>query len=119
MKHRAVLAFLVAVITSALVWAISPWLTGHQEPWDAEWFFYVSGLLLSGFITGVLVPKPLWAYYLGSIAGQLGYMMLFLPDGPLMLVGTGFLFVYSCLFLIGGAGGSFLRLKFSTKPKTT
>lgn len=36
MKNRAVVAFMVAALTSALTWAASPLLTGQPEPWDAE-----------------------------------------------------------------------------------
>lgn len=48
MSRRAALAFLVSAAASALIWALSPLLTGHAEPWDAGWLFYPGPLVLLG-----------------------------------------------------------------------
>jgi hypothetical protein len=116
MKNKAVLAFVVAAVTSALVWFSSPWLTGRREPWDAEFPFYVVALLVAGAVAGALTPKPLWAHYLGSFVGQLSYEAMLLKIGPLFVVGVGFLLVYSLVFLAAASLMSFIRLRFNNAP---
>ena len=46
---------------------------------------------MAGLISGALRPRPLWAHYLGAIAGQLGYAAMFIQVGPLILLGAVFL----------------------------
>ncbi len=112
MKNRAVFAFMVAAVTSALVWAASPWLTGQREPWDAEFPFYLIALLVAGAVAGALAPKPLWAHYLGSFIGQLSYEAIFLNLGPLFVLGAVFLLGYCVLFLAAASFMSYIRLRF-------
>ncbi len=104
-------AFLVASATAFAVWALSPWLTGYKEPWDAPSFYYPGGLLLAGMVSGVITAKFLWAHYLGSIFGQFLYELLFLPIGSLAIVGFFFLVVWSLLFLGGAYIGSLVRTR--------
>ena len=115
MKRRTALAILVAAIVSAAIWASSPWVTGHKEPWDAESLFYVGSLVVGGLICGLSIPKPLWAHYAGSVAGQLIYALLFLPLGPLFVLGIGFLLGYSLLFLAGALVGSRVRIHLDVR----
>jgi hypothetical protein len=103
MRTRPWLTILVATLASALVWALSPWLSGHREPWDAEGLFYVVALFVAGLLAGLLAPRPLWAHYLGALLGQLGYEAFFLSIGPLFVLGALFLIAYSCIFLVGAA----------------
>lgn len=112
---RAAFAFAVAAAIGMAIWAISPWATGHKEPWDAEGLFYVAALLVGGLVSGFLVPKPLWAHYVGSVLGQLGYELLFLELGALLLIGAVFMLGYSVVFLMGAVGGSHLRLHVGRK----
>lgn len=102
-------AFVLAALIGAAVWALSPWITGHREPWDAENLYYVGALLGGGLLSGLAIPKPLWAHYAGSVLGQLIYTLVFLPVGPLLVLGAGFLLVYSLLFLAGALAGSLAR----------
>lgn len=118
MKSQALLSAAVAASISAAVWALSPWATGHNEPWDAESLYYVAALFAGGLISGALIPKPLWAHYVGSVSGQVVYELLFLKVGPLFVLGIGFLLGYSLLFLSGAFVGSRARLHF-TKPSAT
>jgi hypothetical protein len=115
MKQRAALAIAVAAIASATIWAISPWATGHKEPWDAESMFYVASLVVAGLVSGLVVPRPLWGQYVGAVSGQLIYELLFLEIGPLILVGAVFLLGYSLLFLGGASVGSQVRLHFGER----
>jgi hypothetical protein len=112
MKYRAVLAFMVAAVTSALVWAASPWLTGQREPWDAEFPFYFVALLVAGAVSGALAPKPLRAHYLGSFIGQLSYEVIFLKIGPLFVLGVVFLLGYCLVFLAAASFVGYIRLRF-------
>lgn len=110
MKKRALAAFLVAAFASGLIWALSAWLTGHREPWDADGLFYLGALAVAGSLAGALVPRPLWAHYSGAVLGQLGYELVFMPIGPLFVLGVAFLLVYSLVFLFAAAAAGQLRL---------
>lgn len=68
---------------------------------------------LAGREHSALAPKPLWAHYLGAVLGQLAYMLIFLPAGPLIAVGIIFLLVYSTLFLFAAAITGFLRTRLA------
>lgn len=110
MKHHAAITILVAAILGAAIWVLSPWVTGHKEPWDADGIFYVGALLAAGLVSGAVSPKPLWAHYFGSFIGQLGYELLFLKIGPLFVIGIGFLLAYCLLFLAGAFGAGRVTL---------
>ena len=84
-------------------------LTGHPEPWDADPPFYACALVVAGLISGAVRSKPLWAHYLGAVAGQLAYEALVLPVGPLILLGAVFLMGFSSMFLAAAALAGFLR----------
>ena len=115
MKSRsAVLAFATAAITCALVWIASPWFTGRREPWDADSSFYFAGLMIAGAVAGALTPKPIWALYLGAIAGQLSYQLLFLKVGPLLPLGVLFLVGYCFVFLATAVFVGYIRTRLQT-----
>ena len=109
MNKEITISFLVAAGLGALIWAISPILIGVVEPWDAESPYYFVSLLVAGAFVGVLVPNHLWAVLLGIVAGQLIYMLVFLPSGPLLLLGVVFLVGYGFLALLGALVASQLR----------
>lgn len=111
MIRPAILALLIAMLAGAALWALSPLATGHAEPWDAGGVYYIAVLLAAGLATSLIVPKPLWALYLGSVLGQALYMLLLLPPSPLMAVGLAFLLLWSLLFLSGAYVGSRLRTR--------
>jgi hypothetical protein len=67
--------------------------------------------MLAGAVSGALTPKPLWALYLGAIAGQLSYQLLFLKVGPLLPLGLLFLAGYGLVFLATAAFFSHLRIR--------
>ena len=93
----------------ALIWAISPIITGEIKPWDAESLYYFVSLIVAGLIVGALIPRHVWAVLLGIVVGQLIYMLIFLPLGPLTLLGIIFMAVYGLLSLIGAALAARLR----------
>jgi hypothetical protein len=114
MKHPS-LVIILAGLASTAAWVMSPYVTGHQEPWDADGFYYIATLAVGGLASGLLAPKPLWAHYAGSVSGQVIYELLFLELGPLLVVGFVFLLVYSLLFVGGAFLGSSIRLRFSDR----
>jgi hypothetical protein len=115
MKTHAWLTMGVSAVASALIWALSPWLVGHSEPWDAGGQFYGLALLVAGSVSGWLCPRPLWAHYFGAFVGQLVYEVIFLRVGPLFILGAAFLLGYSFIFLGAAAASSYLRGRVGPK----
>jgi hypothetical protein len=109
MSSRAWITVFVSAAVGAAVWALSPWLTGYREPWDAAGIYYVVALFVGGFVAGLLSPRPLWAHYFGGFIGQMGYEVLFLRVGPLFILGAAFLLGYTIIFAIGAAVAAQLR----------
>ncbi|MEW6681316.1 MAG: hypothetical protein AB1451_00125 [Nitrospirota bacterium] len=116
MKSRVWLTLLVSAVAGALVWALSPWLVGHPEPWDADGPFYLLALVTAGSFAGLLAPRPLWAHYIGAFAGQLIYELLFLSMGPLFVLGAAFLLAYSLVFSAAAALAAYLRVHIESAP---
>jgi len=106
---RAVPTLTVSAITGASIWLLTPVLTSHREPWDADGSFYIIALLIAGAVAGVVTPKPLWAHYAGAFVGQLGYELLFLRAGPLVAIGAVFLLGYCWVYAVAAALGGFVR----------
>lgn len=104
-------ALLIASLAGVLIWALSPWASGQAEPWDGDGLYYSGALFTAGVLSGFIVPRPLWAQYLGVIVGQVLYLLLFLPIGPLLAVGLVFLLLWSLLFLAGAYAGARLRTR--------
>jgi len=111
MNRRAAFAFLTAAVASGLIWVLSPLLTGHAEPWDADGPYYIVTLSVAGAVSGALVPRSLWAHYMGAVVGQLGYELLFLHVGPLFVLGIVFLLGFSAIFLTAAAAVAYARSK--------
>ena len=109
MKKELLIDFFLSAAGGAAIWALSPVIVGKPEPWDAESFYYVLALLAVGLLLGVVRPRRFWIHYPGVFFGQLIYMLLFLPLGPLIVMGLVFLAGYSLLSLAGAAGGAGMR----------
>lgn len=104
---RTIFGLFFAVLLSAAVWALSPWLTGHAEPWDDDSLYYVVALFVSGVVSGLLIPTPRWIHYVGAVVGQMMFMLLVVGSGPLIFFGVGVVFLCALLFLCGAWFGSF------------
>ena len=103
---KVAILFGLSVVLGALVWILSPALTGHREPWDADSLFYRCGLFLAGFIPACFSARRFWLWALGAWVGQLfAFVVLILRfgSGPLWLVGVFALFAYA-LWSLAGAG---------------
>src|SRR5262245_24922010 len=109
MKNQAVLSFTVAAVTSALVWASSPWLLGHREPWDANFPFYLVALVIAVAVAGALTPNPMCAHYLDSFIGQLEYEIIFWKVGQWFVLGAVFLVGYCLVFVAAASFAGYLR----------
>jgi len=111
-KTRAWRSLIISALASVSIWLLTPVLTSHREPWDADGSFYIVALVIAGTVAGALAPKPLWAHYVGSYAGQLGYELIFLHVGPLVVVGAVFLLVYCAVFSMAAALAAVVRRQF-------
>jgi hypothetical protein len=110
MKIRnAGINFIFSAILGAIIWAVSPTITGSIEPWDAGTKYYIISLIMAGIITGIICPRNLLAAYVGILAGQLLYILITGQIGPLFIIGVLFLLVYSLTALAGVAIGSRFR----------
>lgn len=114
-KKQILINLTLAAVAGAGIWALSPGVTGHIEPWDAENAYYPATLFVAGLVLGAIGPRALWAHAAGIVLGQLLYMLVFLPIGPLLLLGVVFLAVYSLLTLGGAALGSVFRTTRTSK----
>lgn len=98
MNTRPWTTCLIAAVASAAIWALTPLLTSQREPWDVDGSFYIVGLLIVGIVAGAIAPKPLWAHYAGCFAGQLGYELILLRVGPLVIIGAVLLLFYCAVY---------------------
>lgn len=117
MKHESAVSFAIAFVAGAVIWLLSPLVTGHAEPWDAGGAYYFAALLVAGAVTGWLCPRRIAPVLPGIALGQFAYMLLVLPIGSLWAVGFAALFVYG-LVALGAAFASarLRRLRRSADP---
>ena len=108
-QQNSWITLLLSALASAAIWALTPMLTNHREPWDSEGGFYLTALGIAGAVAGAIAPRPLWAHYAGAFAGQLGYELIFFRVGPLVLIGAVFLLVYCAIFTLAAALAAFVR----------
>jgi hypothetical protein len=108
-KRDLLTSFAIAFAFGAGIWALSPSVTGHAEPWDADSSYYLAALFITGLIVGWICPRKIWPALPGVAIGQFAYMLLFLPKGPLIAVGLITLFVYGSVALGAAFVGSRLR----------
>jgi hypothetical protein len=113
MKPGRSLAFLIGVGLGALIWLLSPVVTGRREPWDAPVGYYYGALLGAGILGGFAAPAHWGATALGVFAGQalvlLGGVLVTPASGGLWPLGLLFLGVYSVLSLLGAGIGAAAR----------
>jgi hypothetical protein len=109
MKRELAINFLFSFVGGAMVWALSPFLSGQVEPWDTKGLYYSVALLIVGLTVGLARPKHVWSHYAGIVLGQLTYMLCFLPGSPLILVGVAFVAAYSIIALAGAVSGAWFR----------
>lgn len=77
----------LGALAGFFLWAASPQLTGHKEPWDGDFGFYLCTLLAVGFLAGLALPRHFWACPVGLYVGQVAAMFLLLEIGSLAPLG--------------------------------
>jgi hypothetical protein len=106
-------AFLLGTALGVAIWLLSPFVTGHREPWDAEGGYYFSALLLAGVLGGLVLPEYWGSLAIGIFAGQaavlVGGVVVEPASGGLWPLGLVFLAFYSVVGLVGAAIGTGLR----------
>jgi hypothetical protein len=118
LNRNLVINFLSAAGLGVAIWALSFPITKAAEPWDADSSYYVVSLFVAGVVLGLLFPRYFVATFLGIVVGQLGYLMVFLPSGPLLMLGSLFLLGYSLISVFGVVLGSYFRqLQHGTRAK--
>jgi hypothetical protein len=115
LKKEIPINLLYSALVGAAIWALSPSLTGHREPWDSDTLYYFASLLIAGVLLGIFRPRRIWTHTVGIFLGQLLYVLAFLSVGPLIVVGVLFLAGYSLLCMVGAALGSRVRHKIEQK----
>jgi peptidoglycan/LPS O-acetylase OafA/YrhL len=105
--------FLLGTALGVAIWLLSPFVTGHREPWDAEGGYYFTALLLAGVLGGLVLPEYWGSLVIGIFAGQaavlLGGVVAEPASGGLWPLGLVVLAFYSVLGLVGAAIGMGLR----------
>lgn len=112
MKRDTVIGLSVAAGLGAAIWVASPLVTGSPEPWDAESPYYIVSLCLAGAAFGVLYPQHAGLVFPGMVAGQLVYLLVFLPSGPLLPLGVLFLLGYGMLPFLAAVLASRVRHRY-------
>jgi hypothetical protein len=101
LNRHVFVSFAIAALLGAAIWGLSPLITEAAEPWDAESPYYFVSLFIAGGLVGLLCPRHILAAFLGIVVGQLVYMLIVLPSGPLLPLGVLLLFSYGLLSFIG------------------
>lgn len=74
-------------VAGFFLWAVSFPLTGHKEPWDGDFGFYLCYLLAVGVLAGMVMPRHFWACPVGLYVGQALAILLLLEIGSLAPLG--------------------------------
>ena len=105
-------AFLLGFALGAAIWLLSPVITRHREPWDAQGGYYLGALVLTGLLGGLALPQHWGSVAIGIFAGQavvlLGGVVADPASGGLWPLGLVFLVAYSVLGLVGAGVGTAL-----------
>ena len=113
---KSPLLFGFSVFLGALIWLLSPLLTGHREPWDASPSYYYSALVIAGFVPACLSARRFWLWAAGAWLGQLLAFAFLLArsdePGGLWPLGLLFSFYYALLSLAGAGLGAGVHLLF-------
>ena len=118
--------FALCAILGAGLWIASPYLAGTREAWD-NGFYYSGGLLIIGFIGGLLDPPRCWLAPVSVFVGQVfPLIILMVASGrpsPFGLLGLVFVLpMYSLVSLFGaciGAGTGHLTRAVLRRTRNT
>ena len=115
-------ALLIGFGLGAVIWLMSPLITGQREPWDAEGGYYAGALLVAGSLGGVLAPRHWLSVALGVFGGQVVVLLAGVIAHPanagLWPLGVAFLGIYSVLALLGAVLGAGIRSFGATRTSS-
>jgi hypothetical protein len=101
-SSRTLAVLMLSAALGAGLWGLSPLLIGKDEPWDGTGWYYPLGLFVSGMLGTLPWPSRFFLVPLGVYIGQVTYAGLFLPIGPLALMGMVAGAIY-LIFVLAGA----------------
>ena len=82
---------IIGAILGSTIWAVSPALFGHREPWDLLGP-YLGLLSLSGIVSALPNPRNWWSGAIGIYVGQFAFVFAVLSPGNLwpisMIIGA-------------------------------
>lgn len=99
--------FILGASVGAIIWALSPVLTGFKEPWDSTSHYYLFALVIGGVLLGSVTKKHSGAYGFGAFFGQLIYMVVFVGVGAFFVLGAALLVVWSSVLGFAAIVSSF------------
>jgi hypothetical protein len=102
-KLRPAIVLIAGFVFGALIWWVSPTVTGHVEAWDAKGVYYPLSLVVAGVVAALLSPRHFVLAPVGIYLGQFAYAMVFLSGGPLWIAGLVFGVLYCTLAFAGSA----------------
>jgi hypothetical protein len=113
-RYRTSALLGLSVLLGALIWFLSPLLTGHREPWDAHSPFYPFALVAAGFIPACFSAHRFWLWAVGVWLGQTAAFLTLLlrESGSLWPLGLLALCFYSLLSFAGAGLGGGVHLVF-------
>jgi hypothetical protein len=114
-KERASAILLVgSAMLGFALWGLSPILTGHREPWDAEFPYYIPGMLMGGAVLGAAFPWRLGPCFVGAWIGQCVAVIVLPSLGASWLI-LGFITTAagSLVAVVGAVIGALIRFSIS------
>lgn len=103
MNKMKYLNLTIGIILGVLIWALSPRLTGLQEPWDGAFLYYFGFLFLAGLLSAIPSPRLWWVGTIGIYAGQWAYIFLLHGGGNLWPIGMIMSGIFMTISALGGA----------------
>jgi len=104
------LPLIAAAALGFAVWGAAPWLVRRREPWDADWPFYSTSLVLGGGAMAWHWPNRVTATFAGVWLGQVAALALLPAHASVWLpLGAATTGIGSFFALIGALLGKGLR----------
>jgi len=77
---RVWLTLLTGIVAGAVIWWLSPLLTGYQEPFDSPSYYYLIAMFIAGSLATIPAPRYWWLAVIGIFIGERLYAYLMLPE---------------------------------------
>ena len=84
--HMVAVPAMAGAVFGGLVWALSPALTGCEEPWDAAWPYYWIAMCVGGFVSRLASHQRFWIPIIGIYVGQVAFGVVAMgSSGPIIM----------------------------------